>query len=354
VSARSGCGLVELAVVESIAALTAGKRPWYHVTTSRALADVEERIGLGPRYGYRVLIDLARQWTVAVRLISGRGNFGDRAFPEPALAHYTRSRQTAVGQLVLNAEVGRLAPVPVGLINGSLYRGGRQPPLEPFAVIDALRKLLKNPRTPNSELLDLVGGPYSVTGCDIDGDLAGLISGRPAHIVETARIAVTGTVVSTPTPTPTRLPRSSVRHIGTAGEAAIDHPSFQAHVIIESLPAEVTVPEAVEAVLSRSESPRWRDDYPALADQALLPVADLAEVGDAQGVRIELKLSPGSDPVAVRRQLRDIHGLSWSRTCQFPAPLATVLRSWVRQYRGEDLAAGLDQLEQAIHDDRTQ
>ncbi|MGN6677259.1 MAG: hypothetical protein ACTHKL_05690 [Streptosporangiaceae bacterium] len=346
-SDRSGCGLAELAVLESLEALTAGRRPQHHVKSSRALADVDERIGLGPRYGYQVLVDLARPWTVAVRLVSRRGNFGDRAFPEPAGATYTESRPSLVGQLVLDAEAGRLAPVPVGLINGSVYRGGRQPPLEPLAVIDALRQLLGDPRTPDGRVLEIVGGPYSVTGCEISGDVAGLLQGHLAEIREIGRVTLTGV------PVPERAPGSSGKHIAVRGAGNIGHPPFQAHVIIESLPGEAAVGDAVEAIISRSRA-RQRRDYPELAKRTGLPIADVSDESRGYGVSIHLKLSPDSDPTAVRERLREIDGVAWSSTWQFPAPVAAVLRSWVKRHRREDLVASLAQLEQAIHEDRRQ
>jgi hypothetical protein len=63
VSDRSGAGLVELAVLQTLEALTAG-RPRAHVSSARAVAGIEERIGLGPKYGYELLADLARPWMV--------------------------------------------------------------------------------------------------------------------------------------------------------------------------------------------------------------------------------------------------------------------------------------------------
>jgi hypothetical protein len=41
-------------------------------------------LGLVPRYGYEVLADLARPWTVPARLVAGMGNFGDRTFADAA------------------------------------------------------------------------------------------------------------------------------------------------------------------------------------------------------------------------------------------------------------------------------
>jgi hypothetical protein len=83
VSDRTGSGLVELAVLETMSAATAG-RPRAHVDCTEAVASIEERIGLGPRYGYEVLLDLARPWIVPVPLVSVAGSKGDRVFPEAA------------------------------------------------------------------------------------------------------------------------------------------------------------------------------------------------------------------------------------------------------------------------------
>jgi hypothetical protein len=55
---RSGCGLVELPLLQTLEDLTAD-RPGMHVKSARALAGIEGRIGLGPQYGYQVLIDLS-------------------------------------------------------------------------------------------------------------------------------------------------------------------------------------------------------------------------------------------------------------------------------------------------------
>jgi hypothetical protein len=51
VSDRTGCGLIELTVLETMsAAAAASPRP--HVVCTKVVASVEERLGLGPRYGY--------------------------------------------------------------------------------------------------------------------------------------------------------------------------------------------------------------------------------------------------------------------------------------------------------------
>ena len=75
---------------------------------------MEQRIGLAPGYAYEVLVDLVRPWTVPVRLVHGLGNYGEFALDEPA-SHFrhTESRLSRAGEVVLAAERGDLAPVPV-------------------------------------------------------------------------------------------------------------------------------------------------------------------------------------------------------------------------------------------------
>jgi hypothetical protein len=64
--------MVELVILEALASLGAGSdRP--DVARARVLAEVEKRIGLASGYGYEVLADLARPWTVPVRLVPGEG-----------------------------------------------------------------------------------------------------------------------------------------------------------------------------------------------------------------------------------------------------------------------------------------
>jgi hypothetical protein len=196
-SDRSGVGLTGLAVLETLEALTAG-RPRAYVTSAEAVSGIEERTGLRPRYGYEVLTDLVRPWIMPVRLVAGRGNFGDRSFPDPAEPEYTRCRPSHAGRLALDAEAQRLAPVPVGLINGTAYGSGTQPPLEPFWVLAALARLLEDRRVADSEVLRIAGPPYPVTGCDLTGDLDALMKGRRAAIRQTGRITITGVPVPEP------------------------------------------------------------------------------------------------------------------------------------------------------------
>ena len=65
-----------------------------------------------------------------------------------------------------------------------------------------------------------------------------------------------------------------------------------------------------------------------------------------------IALRPGADPVAVRDQLAAIDGITTQATWKLPAPLPRMLRSWADRHRGEDIAASLASLEDAISRDR--
>jgi hypothetical protein len=258
VSDRSGCGLTELAVLESLAGLMSDAKRRRFVKTSRVLAGIEDKIGLGPRLSYPMLVDLTRPWLMAAPLVALRGDGGDRLFPEPADAQYTESRPSGVGQLVLDAEAGKLAPVPVGLINGTTYRGGMQPALDPARIVAAAHKLLDDAQTSDAELLSIVGPPYSPADCTITGNLNGLFAGKQTEIRESAKITITSVAVPEP-----RLPRQAIGRSTLRAFTGSAYTSPPAHLIIESLPAHATIHEAETQIAMRSGSHDRRDDSPA-------------------------------------------------------------------------------------------
>jgi hypothetical protein len=171
---RSGVGVVELVILEALDFL-GGWSDQPDVANARVLAEVEQRIGLAPGYAYQVLVDQVRPWTVPVRLVDGLGNYGDFAGDDPA-SHFrhTESRLSRAGEVVLAAERGDLAPVPVGLINGSAYRDGTRPPFRPERFIEAMRQVIRQPQLSGADLVQIVGMPDFLTGCAVSGDLAAL------------------------------------------------------------------------------------------------------------------------------------------------------------------------------------
>lgn len=183
---RSGSGPIDLAVLQATDTRRSNL-PGRYVACAQVLPRIEERTGLGPRYAYDVLLDLARPWVIAVPTITTHGGTDDRDSPAYAPRH-VECRASRAGHAILDAEAGRTAPVPAGLINGTAYRGGTQPSLEPSRVIAALRHLLDHPRAADSDILDIAGAPFSVTGAAVTGDLDALAAGheimlpdRPDH-----------------------------------------------------------------------------------------------------------------------------------------------------------------------------
>jgi hypothetical protein len=160
VSERTGIGLVDVAVLDALATL--GARPDRgFMRCSRVLAFLKERIGLAPEHGYSALLDLALPWKIAVPLVSGQGNVGAAPGDQPDGPDETQCRLSRVGLVAVDAEHGRLAPVPIGLINGTAHDGGPHP----AGVLAAVRRTIEQRAVPDSELAGLLGapGPQSLT-----------------------------------------------------------------------------------------------------------------------------------------------------------------------------------------------
>jgi hypothetical protein len=300
VTDRSGVGPIELAVLQAVDACSAARCGQY-ITCSEVLSRIEERTGLGPRYAYDVLVDLARSWVIAVPTIDAAGNIGDREFPASAPRH-VQCRASRAGQAILDAEAGRLAPVPAGLINGTAYRGGTQPPLEPARVIAALRHILDHPGTPDRDILAIAGPPFSVTGATVTGDLDALAAGQQIMLRQTGRITLTGHPIPEPRP---RTP------------PAPGQPRPTMHVSFSSKP-----------------DPQGRRHARAqLLIESLPPDAGPGQVtGDL------------ADPATARDQLAALDGITTCTPAALPAPLATLLRTWTSQHHTEDITASLTRL----------
>jgi hypothetical protein len=351
-SDRSGCSLIELTMLDVLDDKTAG-RPRAHVQSAKALNGIDDRIGLGPRYAYEPLLDLARPWITPVPLVAVEGNPGDRSGNSSADPEYTRCRPSRTGRLVLEAEAHRLAPVPIGLINGTTYRGGTRPPLEPFAVLAALRGLLEDPGIPDGELVSVTGPPWSGTDCDLTGDLAALARGRRVVLRESGRITITG--IPVPHEPVDEQPASAHDHSHALTEISgqpFPNEPFPAHLVIESLPARTDASEVAAEIASRAERRQWHGPHAELARRTALPVYYVDDESKGAEVRILLTLHPNSEPAAVRDQLTAIPGMSAETPSAFPAPLASLLRSWVDDHRGENIAASLTELASAIRHDR--
>ena len=308
---RTGLGLVEIALLEAL------ETPRF-LRSATALARVEERIGLAPGYAYEVLVDLARKWAMPVSLVEGQGNFGSRGNDPPANFRYTEARVTRAGRAALAAEGGKMAPLPIAIINGNTYREGLRPPFRPHAVIGAVREVIKRPGVTDAELTGMVGLPYFVTGCTVAGDLTALATGRRAILRLQARVSIS---------------------------------DDRRTVIIENIPPNTSTDDAASIIASRASAPRWASDHPGLHRVTRLPLADLRdETSDRASPfgRIVCTPTPGTSPEQLRDMLLDVTGVCTTMPVALPRPLPALIRHWVQTNASEDLLASLAALEHAL------
>ena len=169
-SARTGLGALEVAVLAAVAEV--GGRPGAgHRRTAHVLDVLECEQGFGARYAYPLLQDLAAPWRLHLPLLDPSGNWGSQHGDPAADARHTEVRLSEVGALALAAERGEVGPIPLGLVEGSLYREGPVPPFAPDRVLEALT-------TGGAD----AGPPVLPTGGTVDGDIEALLAGRRARL----------------------------------------------------------------------------------------------------------------------------------------------------------------------------
>lgn len=353
---RSGCGQADLTVLQVVDDLSAahGGEAW----SAEVLDEVDRRIGLGPNYAYPMVCDMVTPWVVPVTLLAMDGSPYDRMFTEPEPAEHAECRLSPAGKLVVAAEAGVIAPVPAGLINGTWWLGAAQPPLDPFKVIAALRKLIGNPALPDDRLRQMVGRPISLTSSELTGDFDALAQGQRTTIREAPRITQTGAAVP---PTPAGPPGEPT---GPAIQASkTGRPAKPIHLIVDAVPRHLSVTGLWEAIDGQIRPEGWQPSEPPpgirlsadvhqrLAARAL-PIAEMRDESTENDVRLAITLRPGADPLAVQAQLARMDALTIDRAAQFPAPLPELLRTWVATHRHEDIIASLNLFQAAIQSGR--
>ncbi len=356
---RSGCGLAELTVLQVFDELSGG-RGGELIVAAEVLDELDRRIGLGPSYAYSMVCDLLTPWVIPVTLLATNGLPSDRVLRYTTPAAHTECRLSWAGELVVAAEAGVIAPVPAGLINGTWWRGGAQPPLDPFRVIAALRKLIEDPGLPDGRLLQVAGRPVSLTDSELTGDFDALAQGRPTTIREAPRITRTDTAVPPAPGEPAGTPAGpSELADGT------ERRRRPVHLIVDAVPRHLSAPDLYDEIRSKILPEGWRPPEPPPGSRLrlgpeirertaarALPIAHMRDESKQSDIRLEISLRPGADPQAVQAQLARLDALGTDHAAQFPAPLPDLLRSWVATHRHEDIAASLNQLEAAAQADR--
>ena len=297
-TAATGLGPVETAILEALDAAGAGaENP--QVKSSRILETLYEQSGIPPRIGYQMICELSRPWAVHLPLVDFHGNYGSLDF-EAAAAQYTECRLSAVGDAALAAERGEIGALPIALVNGDVYVGGRRPPLDPARVDAALRAAARDASA--DELVEILGVPQFPTRCRVDGDLRIFASGEETTLRLSAEID---------------LARQRV-------------------IRISRLPPDVSTSRVAGAIARLAE----RDHHERI------PLADVDDAsfgldGDAD---IWCTLEEGADPHAVAEVLRRVWGITTTMDVELGLPLPQILRNWVREHAGDDLDARLDAL----------
>jgi hypothetical protein len=180
--------------------------------------------------------------------------------------------------------------VPLGLIEGSLYRAGPVPPFSPTAVLHALQEGTGN-----------AGPPVLPTGGQITGQVEALLAGRPARL---------------------QLSCTMVDEIGRRGWRQL---------VITEVPVGISTDLVAQQVQARSAARRSRTrfDGTPLPPAETPPVADVHdETSGRAGIRIVCVLRPDVDRDDAERWIRAVWPVSTYVDCQLPAPMPDRLRQW--------------------------
>jgi DNA gyrase/topoisomerase IV subunit A len=273
---------------------------------------MEREVGYGSRHAYAMLCDLVSQSTVQVRLVDGHGPFTTPDFAADG-ARYNECRLSPAGALAVKTERSGLPPLPIALINGTFYKGGGRPSFEPRQLIAGLAHLVSDDGIQDEELIDAVGPPAFPTGCDVSGDIDGLIAGHSTTLKLTA----------------------IVREVAEAGATVLD---------ISNLPPGIRSSQVVDNIAARVNV----DLGDELTAQAAIELRDVRDVSSPEEPRVRCVLAPGADPGVTAARLRDVWGVTIEIAARLPAPLPDLLRTWVRAHAADETADALAQLEAAF------
>lgn len=285
-SGRTGLSSVEVALLDAVD-LVAGSEP---ARCSDVLRAAAARDGLGPRYGWPMLVDLGVPWRRHLPLVELHGNCGTQFGDPPADPQYVEAQLSPVGELALAAERGETGPLPLGVVEGTWYADGPVPPFDPERVVGALLAGATD-----------VGGPSMPAGGRVVGDLESLLAGDPVRVrVECTIVAVGGNLVITAIP------------MGVRGDEVLQRIVDRAHDYERDAAGRPVRPHRA---IRRKGS----------------PVVDLQDMStERDGVRILVRLEEGSDLLAAKEWLLDVWPVTTERDARLPAPMPELLDTWDR------------------------
>lgn len=282
---RTGLGVLEVAALRATGGLS-GARGGF-VSSSEVL-DVLGHEGLAPDYLYPVLQDLAVPWKRHLPLLEVQGNFGSSGNDPAADARYTEVRLSPIGLLALRSEDGEAGPVPLGLIDGTAYCGGRVPPFSPTSVTSTVSLLVTEGDAALTvpELDSLVGNPTVPTDAVIEGDLVPLLRGEASTFRMSCRTVV----------------------VREQGRTMLE---------IVGFPLGENVDRITDSIAERR---RWPEQRRGGGTGIVVDVQDRSTA--RSGVRIHLVLGEGVDAADAARWLRTIWPVSVEVDWQLPAPMS--------------------------------
>lgn len=279
----TGLDPLEVAVVEVCASLGASSAG-PHTKCARIVTEVERSFGYGPHRTYEALLDLARPWVRWRPLVDVHGNAGSPDFPA-AEARYTECRLTPSGVLAEEAERRNGPALPLGLLEGTVYRGGHVAPCHPGRLGAALRVVADSSAVSDDVVLTVLGAPAFPTGGDVTVE-DGLIR-------VTARIEI-----------------------------------MDSFVEVTELPPGAGAQRAIESISARSR---------------YLPIRAITDMSDISRLRVRCELKAGADPAATAAALGELWGVTAAIRAT-PLPLES-MRSWVDEHWASDTPRVLNDLQ---------
>ncbi len=224
---------------------------------------------------YDAMVRLAQPWSMRMQLVEGQGNFGSIDGDPPAAMRYTEARMFPAGEALLtdidkdtvdfvpNYDGKELEPAvlpaafPNLLVNGSegiaVGMATKIPPHALGEVIDALVKLIDDPKVTLEDIMKVLPGPDLPTG----GYLVGREGIKQAYATGRGRL--------------TMRARCQTEHLKNGKEA----------VIVSELPYQVNKANLIKDIAEQ------------IRDKKLQGVTDVRDESDRDGMRIVIELRRG-------------------------------------------------------------